>query len=181
MTKKEQILETALHLFATQGVGDTSTAQITKEAGVAEGTLFVHFKNKAALVEAVYVHIKKQEAEAFSKVIDKKKSAEVNVRALGKKVVEHFLKHYNELLFIQQVQQLNLISPNTIQEANSYYADIHACLKTWQKEGVVKNLDTAVLGSISWSILVSIVHYSKQHQKKVTDKMIDPVWDAIRA
>jgi len=40
MTKKEKILEAALELFARQGVDKTSTAEITKKAGVAEGKLF---------------------------------------------------------------------------------------------------------------------------------------------
>ncbi len=44
--KKEQILEKATQLFATHGYIRTSTAMLAREAGVAEGTIFRHFKNK---------------------------------------------------------------------------------------------------------------------------------------
>ncbi len=44
--KKQLILETAAKLFAEQGYLRTSTAQLAAEAGVAEGTIFRHFKNK---------------------------------------------------------------------------------------------------------------------------------------
>jgi len=48
--KKEQILETALHLFAKEGYAATSTNKIAKAAGVSEGLIFRHFKNKNNLL-----------------------------------------------------------------------------------------------------------------------------------
>ncbi len=44
--KKTLILNTAAKLFAEQGYLRTSTAQLAEKAGVAEGTIFRHFKNK---------------------------------------------------------------------------------------------------------------------------------------
>ena len=44
--KKERILETAARLFAERGFSRTSTAMLAQEAGVAEGTIFRHFKSK---------------------------------------------------------------------------------------------------------------------------------------
>ncbi|MDQ7033107.1 MAG: TetR/AcrR family transcriptional regulator [Desulfonauticus sp.] len=45
-TKKEQILNTALRLFALQGYAETTTFQIAQEAQVTEPLLYYHFKNK---------------------------------------------------------------------------------------------------------------------------------------
>ena len=44
--KKERILATATRLFSERGFARTSTALLAQEAGVAEGTIFRHFKNK---------------------------------------------------------------------------------------------------------------------------------------
>jgi len=46
LSTKDKIFQSALELFASQGIQATSTAQISKRAGVASGTLFVHFKSK---------------------------------------------------------------------------------------------------------------------------------------
>ncbi len=47
MTQKQlQILEASLKLFAEKGYHASSTSEIAKEAGVAEGTIFRHFKSK---------------------------------------------------------------------------------------------------------------------------------------
>src|SRR5688572_12726875 len=46
---KEQILEAALALFRKNGLDGTTTKQISKQAGIAEGTLFNYFKTKEDL------------------------------------------------------------------------------------------------------------------------------------
>lgn len=44
--KKQRILDTAARLFAERGFSRTPTSLLAKEAGVAEGTIFRHFKSK---------------------------------------------------------------------------------------------------------------------------------------
>lgn len=51
--KKEQILTVALSLFSKDGFDGTSTNKIAKEAGVSEGLIFRHFKNKEGLLAAI--------------------------------------------------------------------------------------------------------------------------------
>ncbi len=51
--KKETILNTALELFAKEGFNATSTNKVAKAAGVSEGLVFKHFKNKAGLLKAI--------------------------------------------------------------------------------------------------------------------------------
>ncbi|MEL6137535.1 MAG: helix-turn-helix domain-containing protein, partial [Cyanobacteria bacterium J06628_6] len=45
-----RILKAAQRLFARQGYGGTTTRDLAKAAGVAEGTLFRHFENKKAIL-----------------------------------------------------------------------------------------------------------------------------------
>ena len=51
--RREQILKTALKLFAERGFDATSTRQIAKEAGIAEGLIFHYFPTKASLLTAI--------------------------------------------------------------------------------------------------------------------------------
>lgn len=53
MTKKEQILEVALRLFADRGWENTSTSLIAKEAGVSEGLIFKYYISKEKLLETI--------------------------------------------------------------------------------------------------------------------------------
>ena len=51
--RREQILQTALKLFAARGFDGTSTRQIAKEAGITEGLIFHYFPTKASLLTAI--------------------------------------------------------------------------------------------------------------------------------
>jgi AcrR family transcriptional regulator len=53
LERREQIVETALHLFARQGFDGTSTKQIAQAAGITEGLIFHYFATKADLLTAV--------------------------------------------------------------------------------------------------------------------------------
>lgn len=51
--KQKKILQAATELFAEKGFSATSTNEIAKRAGVAEGTIFRHYKTKKELLMAI--------------------------------------------------------------------------------------------------------------------------------
>jgi AcrR family transcriptional regulator len=51
--KQIKILEAAIEMFAEKGYAATSTSEIAKRAGVAEGTIFRHYKTKKDLLLAI--------------------------------------------------------------------------------------------------------------------------------
>ena len=64
--KREAILAAAEHLFAERGYSATSTAAIAARAGVAAGTVFTHFADKATLLAALHRRIERRFADAMS-------------------------------------------------------------------------------------------------------------------
>ncbi len=53
--KQKQIVDAAIQIFAEKGYSNTSTAEIAKLAGVAEGTIFKHFGTKDKLLLSIIV------------------------------------------------------------------------------------------------------------------------------
>lgn len=51
--KKENILKSALQLFAREGYHATSTSKVAKHACVSEGLIFRHFGSKEGLMQAI--------------------------------------------------------------------------------------------------------------------------------
>jgi AcrR family transcriptional regulator len=49
-TKQQKIVEIAIKMFAEKGYANTSTSEIAKAAGVAEGTIFRHYGTKENLL-----------------------------------------------------------------------------------------------------------------------------------
>ena len=61
--KRNAILDAATHVFAERGLTAAPTSEISKQAGVAEGTLFTYFKTKEDLINALYREIKLELAD----------------------------------------------------------------------------------------------------------------------
>jgi AcrR family transcriptional regulator len=70
MTKKEAILRVATKLFSEKGYRNTTVAELAQFTGVAEGTIFYHFKTKEGLFLAILDNIRQtliSEFEGFFK------------------------------------------------------------------------------------------------------------------
>ena len=65
--KKEAIIRAAQVLFANKGYGQTSMAELSLVTGVAEGTIFYHFKNK----EEIFTHILESIRDRLIQAIDR--------------------------------------------------------------------------------------------------------------
>src|SRR5690554_6802530 len=71
-SKREKILETSMALFQEQGYEKTSVSQIVKQAGMAQGTFYLYFKSKNALVSAIANKIFDEQLEIIRTSYDKK-------------------------------------------------------------------------------------------------------------
>jgi AcrR family transcriptional regulator len=73
MTRKEIILEAATALFSDKGFKDASMAELCRLTGVAEGTIFYHFKSKEDLFVAILENLRKRITEEFEKYATEKR------------------------------------------------------------------------------------------------------------
>ena len=55
-SRRLQIMEAALKLFATEGYGHSSISMLAKQAGISKGLMYNYFESKAALLEAIIEH-----------------------------------------------------------------------------------------------------------------------------
>ncbi|HEX4046643.1 MAG TPA: TetR/AcrR family transcriptional regulator [Elusimicrobiota bacterium] len=88
--KKRHILEAARRLLVEHDFQDIVLDDVAKKAGVAKGTLFLHFKNKEELFSAAYADLSDslgQELEALARTGLKGKEL---LAAAAKVVLHHF-------------------------------------------------------------------------------------------
>jgi AcrR family transcriptional regulator len=62
--RRSAILAAATRVIASQGLTTAATSAIAREAGVSNGSLFVYFDTKSALLNELYVLLKTEMAEA---------------------------------------------------------------------------------------------------------------------
>ncbi|MGI2180568.1 TetR/AcrR family transcriptional regulator [Shewanella frigidimarina] len=86
MDKKQQIIESAIELFATTGYEKTSISAICEHSQVSKGLVFHHFKNKEGLLREVFMRM----AEIINEVGSK--SADVNKELSPKEKLVSYLE-----------------------------------------------------------------------------------------
>jgi AcrR family transcriptional regulator len=72
MTRKETILHVATKLFSEKGYRNTTIAELAEHTGVAEGTIFYHFKTKEGLFLAILENIRQTLIGEFKSFSGKK-------------------------------------------------------------------------------------------------------------
>jgi TetR/AcrR family fatty acid metabolism transcriptional regulator len=72
--KRRRILDAAVSVFAQHGFYNAKVSQIAKEAGVADGTIYLYFKNKEDILIQVFIdamdEILRRQEEALTSLLD---------------------------------------------------------------------------------------------------------------
>jgi len=98
--KYRRILEAAIKVFAEQGFFHSTISQIAKEAGVADGTIYLYFKNKDDILIQFYNYKTRNIFDKLNQTFyipDNKKSWS---KLAYKKIVEVLGKEKYDALFI---------------------------------------------------------------------------------
>jgi len=181
-SKKTLILDAALALFTVNGFHGTTTAAIAREAKVATGTLFHHFATKEALIEALYLEVKKEFAQAL---------LQPNENDTESRLTDIWVNGVNWL--VNQPQKMAFI----LLCSHSLYFDKNIQLAIWQQvlgfftqllntgiaNGTIKDLPIPYLLTTCESILLSTASYvyalPAADQKAAINSSINVIVDAI--
>jgi AcrR family transcriptional regulator len=86
--KKEQIMKTALNLFAKRGFYNTTIADIAREMGMSVGNMYNYFPSKESLAKELLIYTSKK----FGDEIRKINEMDITSKEKIKKIVELYFK-----------------------------------------------------------------------------------------
>ncbi|MFP4475096.1 MAG: TetR/AcrR family transcriptional regulator [Desulfatibacillaceae bacterium] len=139
--KHELILDAAVRVFAERGYHQTTISQIARQAGVADGTIYLYFKNKEDILATFVRQRSEHFFECFKQEVDKQKNA---VDKLHKLVRLHFREAEVDMhkAFVYQVEMRTnrRLMRGEIMEALKMYLDtVGTILEEGQQEGSVRH------------------------------------------
>ena len=137
--KRTAIIETALKLFTERGFHGTSTAQISKEAGVATGTLFNYFPTKEDLINSLYFKVKGELSRSMGKGIEIESSFQDRLRRLWSNLIKWGIDNQEEFLFVDQFCSSPYITKFTREEVMKEYVFLRNLVNEGIKTGEIKD------------------------------------------
>ena len=138
--KYHLILEAAVKVFARQGFYQSTVAQIAREAGVADGTIYLYFKNKDDILVHFFQYKTKQVFERFRAEVNQAESSLDKLRNLIRRHLAEFQRD-RDMAILYQVgtHQIDRLAEDQIREMSKMYQDlISEIVEAGQQEGSIR-------------------------------------------
>lgn len=138
--KYHQILEAAVKVFARQGFHQSTVAQIAKEAGVADGTIYLYFKNKDDILVQFFSFRAKQVFESFREEVDRAQTSAGKLRNLVRRHLAEFQRDRDGAVVYQvETHQNSRMAEAQIREMSQMYRHLIAeIIEQGQQEGTIR-------------------------------------------
>ena len=127
--KRNGILDAATHVFAERGLSAAPTSEISKRAGVAEGTLFTYFETKSDLINALYRAIKLELADAMMSGFPRKKSVRTRLRHVWDGYVNWGVTNPKQRRVLAQLEVSGMLSQESIAAGGAPFVEMQNTIR----------------------------------------------------
>lgn len=180
LNKRNQIIETALSLFTNQGLQQTSMSQLSKESGVAVGTMYLNFKSKDDLIEGLFLHIQESYGN-FIKLNDEELelSFKEQFKLVTKKTYNYYVNHPSHFYFIDTHNYSPLISKEIREQGRLFYQQGVDIIIRGVEEKIFKNIHPVLVIRLVYNCIISLVQIKLNDEVEVTEDVIENTLERI--
>src|SRR3981189_1955705 len=137
--KRNAILDAATRVFAERGLTDAPTSEISKQAGVAEGTLFTYFKTKDDLINALYRELKLELADAMMSDFPRKKNVRIRLRHIWDRYVNWGIANPNQRKVLAQLTVSEVLTKESRDAGSAPFVEFQVMIREAIEQGLFRN------------------------------------------
>jgi TetR/AcrR family fatty acid metabolism transcriptional regulator len=179
--KYHRILDAAIKIFAEQGFFQSTISQIAKEAGVADGTIYLYFKNKDDILVNFFSYKAKQIFDHFREDVERAENALDKLRKLIYRHLDEFQRDRNMAVVYQvEIHQNSRLVEDQLKEMSNMYLNIVTeIVEQGQQEGTIRKdlyvglVKRYILGAID-EVINTWLHSEREYDLV---SMADPLVD----
>jgi len=179
--KYHRILDAAISVFADQGFHNSTISQIAREAGVADGTIYLYFKNKQDILFQFFTYKTRLVFDLFKKAVDKEENAIDKLKCLIRTHFDEFQRDRKMAeVYRMETRQCHRLMETQIKEMTKMYLDlIAAIVEQGQHEGTMRQdlfmvvVKRFILGAVEEVINVWVISGGKYDLASQADPLVD--------
>ncbi|MBT8339952.1 MAG: TetR/AcrR family transcriptional regulator [Desulfatitalea sp.] len=139
--KYEQILTAAIRVFADKGFSQSTISQIAQEAGVADGTIYLYFKNKDDILVQSYERMTDRASDRFWKAVAEGHTAVEKLHHLIHAHLDLFQNDpFGAVVFQSETHlQWRLVHEPISRISKTYRDIVSQVVDLGQKQGAIRN------------------------------------------
>ncbi|MGH7510299.1 MAG: TetR/AcrR family transcriptional regulator [Gemmatimonadales bacterium] len=183
---RQRLLRAAAELYTTVGYRATTTPELAARAGVAEGTIYRHFKGKESLLNEVYRDAQQRGAELVREV-DTYKALPPRERLLGvaRRLVDEAKTDPARMRMLLQSREERLLDEQSREAGREFQEALQQIVAGGKADGKVRSGPADLWASI-WLALVGFAaervsagEWTPEHPQVALT--LEAAWDAISA
>ncbi len=181
--KRNAIIDAATHLFAERGLTAAPTSEISKQAGVAEGTLFTYFKTKDDLINALYREIKLELADAMMSDFPQKKNVRTRLRHVWDRYVNWGIANPKQRKVLAQLQVSEVLTRESRDAGSAPFVEFQIMIRDAIERRVFRNdlpvelISKSLAALVEATIDLTVANRSKAKQYR--DSGFQMFWAGI--
>lgn len=167
--KHKRILQAAIKVFAENGFYNSKVSEIAQEAGVADGTIYLYFKNKDDILISLFEEEMEKIIQNMKQEIDKEEDLLKKLKRFA--VVQLNSKKENpDLAAIMEVelrQSSKFMKEYVNMKFIEYLNIVSSIIKEGQKKGIIKKeVDPTIVSRAFWGALDEVARFWVLSTKK---------------
>ena len=183
-SKLDRIFDATLGLTERVGIAGLKISDIAKEAKIASGTLYLYFKSKDELLNALYNKLQRESAPALVAEISHL-PIHVQLYKMWKKALERLVLDNRRIVFLAQFAISPYISDANKKVDVEFKRYLKDLLDKGKKDHLIKNVDSDILIALIIGFVRNFsTHLVNNNEGKLSEKAIDEsfslCWDAIK-
>jgi len=187
--KYHQILNAAIKVFAEQGFHHATISQVAREAGVADGTIYLYFKNKADILSHFFNYKTRLVFDRFREAVDQADNAEEKLRNLIRRHLMEFQRDRNMAVVFQREALLaRIVNEDYIKDITKMYLDIlDEIIRLGKTEGSIRSevpiglVKRLLVGAVNEVINTWVVTGGKHDLVQMADPLVELYFEGIGA
>lgn len=188
VARKENIIDSALHVFAHKGYADTTMTDIAKKAGVSTPVLYEYFKTKEDLLFAIPEKFTAEPIKIAEYVAPYLRGAEAKIRAL----VQGYLTIYDEnplyasLVMLELKTNRNFLKTKAYGMVRKVAGGLLDVIKEGIQDGTFKEdtdallIRSMLLGTIEHLCIRKLLLGEPKNLPQYTDPIVDTILNSIK-
>jgi AcrR family transcriptional regulator len=181
--KRYAILDAATRLFAERGLTAAPTSEISKQARVAEGTLFTYFKTKDDLINALYRELKLELADAMMSGFPRKKNVRTRLRHVWDRYLDWGIENPRQRKVLAQLQVSEVLTKESTDAGSAPFVEFQNMIRDAIDQRLLRNdLPTEFISKSLTALVEATIDLTASNRskgKQYRDSGFQMFWSGI--
>jgi AcrR family transcriptional regulator len=167
------IFSATLELVEQIGVAGITMRQIARKAKIATGTLYIYFKDKNELINALFRDCRSSSIKIYFEGYNADELFATSFKKVWKNIVRHRIENFEEAVFIEQCYHSPFISESSREMGHRVIKPLYELMERGIREKHIKKLDTFLLLTFMVGSMTEMIRYARYSGKQFSEQMIE--------